>query len=48
MARFRSRLTGSVVNVDDVTAGQLDNEWESLVKAEAPAKAGAPRRKSAK
>jgi len=29
MARFRNTVTGSVVNVDDVTAGQLGAEWVS-------------------
>ena len=44
MGRFRSKLTGSVVNVSDEQAKQLGDEYES---ADKKASAPAPRKRAA-
>lgn len=36
MVRLRSSVTGSVVNVDDVTAARLGEEWVPVVVASEP------------
>jgi hypothetical protein len=41
MARFRNKLTGSVVNVDDATAETLGSEYEPAEADKAPAKKAA-------
>ena len=43
MPRLRNTLTGSIVNVDDLTAAHLGSEWEP-VKESAPEKKAEPRK----
>lgn len=47
MPRLRNTRTGTVVNVDDVTAARLGDQWEAVETAEkADSKKSAPRRKA--
>lgn len=46
MARFRNKVTGSIVNVSDEQAKQLGSEYEPAEKKAAPARKPASSPKS--